>query len=96
MLIIELHVAEEFRLPYLPPYLALSKGQTPRHGVNFAVSGATALDKEFFNEPKLRSLLWTNASLSVQIGWFKKLKSSLCTTKQGQNLQTLISYSQLY
>lgn len=85
MLIIELQVAE-----------ALSKGQTLRHGVNFAVSGATALDKEFFNEPKLRSLLWTNASLSVQIGWFKKLKSSLCTTKQGQNLQTLISYSQLY
>ncbi|KAJ0017134.1 hypothetical protein Pint_10439 [Pistacia integerrima] len=75
-------VAEALGLPYLPPYFALNKGQSFQHGVNFAVSGATALGKEFFEEQKLGTLLWTNASLSVQIGWFKKLKTSLCTTKQ--------------
>lgn len=75
--------AEAFGLPYLPPYLSITNGQYPRHGVNFAVSGATALDPEFFNSQRIGQLLWTNDSLSVQLGWFKKLKSSVCASKQG-------------
>ncbi|KAG2687783.1 hypothetical protein I3760_09G067200 [Carya illinoinensis] len=76
-------IAEAFGLPYLPPYLSITNGQYPRHGVNFAVSGSTALDPEFFNSQRIGQLLWTNDSLSVQLGWFKKLKSSVCTSKQG-------------
>ncbi|PON99122.1 Lipase [Trema orientale] len=72
-------IAEEFGLPYLPPYLALTEGLNSYHGVNFAVSGATALDSEFFYQRKIGSILWTNHSLSVQLGWFKKLKASICT-----------------
>lgn len=75
--------AEEFGLPYLPPYLSLTHDQYVRHGVNFAVAGATALDPKFFKERRLGAVLWTNNSLSTQLSWFRKLKPSLCTTKQG-------------
>ncbi|OAY26296.1 GDSL esterase/lipase At5g45910 [Manihot esculenta] len=75
-------IAEAAGLPLLPPYLGLGKGQDFKHGVNFAVAGATALDSIFFYEQKIGKILWTNDSLSVQLGWFKKLKPSLCTTKQ--------------
>ncbi|XP_062162707.1 GDSL esterase/lipase At5g45910-like [Alnus glutinosa] len=75
-------IAEAFGLPYLPPYLSIADGKDFRHGVNFAVAGATALDSQFFYERKIEKLLWTNDSLSVQLGWFKKLKPSLCTSKQ--------------
>ncbi|KAL6574066.1 hypothetical protein OROHE_001608 [Orobanche hederae] len=76
-------IAEAYGLPYLPPYLALTKGDVKfEHGVNFAVAGATALDAKFFYDRKIGQILWTNDSLSVQLGWFNKLKSSLCSTKQ--------------
>ncbi|GMY37579.1 GDSL esterase/lipase At5g45910-like [Fagus crenata] len=78
-------IAEAFGLPYLRPYLAIANGSDFRHGVNFAVAGATALDPQFFDELKIGSLLWTKDSLNVQLGWFRKLKSSLCTSKQGDN-----------
>ncbi|WOH11911.1 hypothetical protein DCAR_0831407 [Daucus carota subsp. sativus] len=74
--------AEAYGLPYLPPYLAIVDGVKYENGVNFAVAGATALDAEFYADKKLGHFLWTNSSLSVQLGWFKKLKSTLCTTRQ--------------
>ncbi|KAL3741737.1 hypothetical protein ACJRO7_017238 [Eucalyptus globulus] len=73
-------IAEAFGLPYLPPYLAVAEGPPVRMGVNFAVAGATAIDASFFSAQNIT--LWTNDSLNVQLGWFKSLKSSLCTTKQ--------------
>ncbi|XP_027338703.1 GDSL esterase/lipase At5g45910-like [Abrus precatorius] len=78
-------IAEAYGLPYLPPYLAPTKGQNIHSGVNFAVAGATALDAKFFSREGLEKFLWTNDSLSIQLGWFKKLKPSLCTTKQDCN-----------
>ncbi|KAL2494731.1 GDSL esterase/lipase [Forsythia ovata] len=76
-------IAEAYGLPYLPPYLALAKGDEKfEHGVNFAVAGATATDAKFFYDRKIGQILWTNDSLSVQLGWFKKLKSTLCSTKE--------------
>ncbi|KAD3068801.1 hypothetical protein E3N88_36681 [Mikania micrantha] len=77
-------IAEEYGLPYLPPYLAIveslkSKG---KHGVNFAVAGATALDAKYFYDQGIGRILWTNDSLNTQLGWFKRFKSSMCTTKQ--------------
>ncbi|KAK2984193.1 hypothetical protein RJ640_017306 [Escallonia rubra] len=82
VLITKINVAEAYGLPYVPPYLALAKGKKPQHGVNFAVAGATALDAKFFYDQQIGKILWTNDSLSVQLGWFKKLKPTLCTTKQ--------------
>ncbi|KAK4421180.1 GDSL esterase/lipase [Sesamum alatum] len=77
-------IAEAYGLPYLPPYLAVAKGEKFEHGVNFAVAGATALDAKFFYDRKIGSqLLLTNGSLSVQLAWFSNLKSTLiCPTKQ--------------
>ncbi|KAF8031055.1 hypothetical protein BT93_D0289 [Corymbia citriodora subsp. variegata] len=75
-------IAKAFGLPFVPPYLAVAKGPHGhiRKGVNFAVAGATALNSSFFSAQNIA--LWTNDSLSVQLGWFKNLKSSLCTSKQ--------------
>ncbi|XAR66553.1 Sinapine esterase [Bertholletia excelsa] len=75
-------IAEAYGLPYVPPYLALSNGLEFSHGVNFAVAGATAINTKFFYDKGLGSLLWTNDSLSVQLGWFKQFKSTLCNTRQ--------------
>lgn len=72
-----------FGVPELPPYLATVEGQNLRHGVNFAVAGATALDTSFFSERGLDAFLWTNSSLSIQLGWFKKLKPSICKQATG-------------
>nr|CAD1843270.1 unnamed protein product [Ananas comosus var. bracteatus] len=58
-------IAEAFGLPMLPPYLA--RGTDFRHGANFAVGGATALDPEFLQEIGVGELLWTNNSLSAQL-----------------------------
>ncbi|XP_020238689.1 GDSL esterase/lipase At5g45910 isoform X3 [Cajanus cajan] len=75
-------IAEAYGLPFLPPKLALTKDQNIHTGVNFAVAGATALDSKFFVEAGLDKFLWTKDSLNIQLDWFKKLKPSLCTTKQ--------------
>ncbi|TYG65209.1 hypothetical protein ES288_D06G167900v1 [Gossypium darwinii] len=75
-------IAEAFSLPYLQPYLAVKQGQSSQHGVNFAFSGATALDAEFFFHRNMGSILWTNNSLNVQLGWFRKLKSDLCSDNE--------------
>ncbi|KAF1895250.1 hypothetical protein Lal_00043895 [Lupinus albus] len=74
-------IAEAYGLPHLPPYLNLTNCKNAHRGVNFAVAGATAIDAEFFSEMGIKGL-WTNNSLNIQLGWFKKLKPSLCTTKK--------------
>ncbi|KAI5657302.1 hypothetical protein M9H77_26095 [Catharanthus roseus] len=74
--------AQAYGLPFLPPYLALEKDKKYPHGVNFAVAGATALDAKFFDDLRIGKILWTNDSLSVQLEWFKKVKSTLCNNFQ--------------
>uniref|UniRef100_A0A7N0ZY23 Uncharacterized protein n=1 Tax=Kalanchoe fedtschenkoi TaxID=63787 RepID=A0A7N0ZY23_KALFE len=75
-------LAETYGLPFMPPYLNISKPEEGLKGTNFAVAGATALDKDFFGKLGVGSLLWTNNSLAAQVGWFKKLKPSLCATQK--------------
>ncbi|KAI3964555.1 hypothetical protein MKW92_025406 [Papaver armeniacum] len=67
-------IAQAVGLPLLPPYLG-SSNKDLRHGVNFAVGGATALDSSFFEE---RNITVANDSLGVQLEWFRKLLPSLC------------------
>uniref|UniRef100_A0A0E0MT30 Esterase n=1 Tax=Oryza rufipogon TaxID=4529 RepID=A0A0E0MT30_ORYRU len=71
-------LAQAFGLPLLQPYL--SRGEDVTRGVNFAVGGATAMDPPFFEEIGASDKLWTNLSLSVQLGWFEQLKPSLCSS----------------
>ncbi|KAL8468211.1 hypothetical protein ACS0TY_031447 [Phlomoides rotata] len=75
-------IAEAYGLPYLPPYLELDHTSKFEQGVNLAVAGATALDAKFFYDKKVGHFLETNDTLSVQLAWFKTLKSTLCSTKQ--------------
>ncbi|CAL4952398.1 unnamed protein product [Urochloa decumbens] len=73
-------IAEALGLPILPPSLALNTSF--RQGVNFAVGGATALDREFFVDKGFMAVSPFNISLSVQLGWFDALKPSLCSSPQ--------------
>ncbi|KAI3498702.1 hypothetical protein L1887_34481 [Cichorium endivia] len=74
-------VAESLGLPLIPPSLG---SKTNVHvtglgqGVNYAVAGATALDSSFHEERGVE--IWTNASLGVQLGWFKDSLSSICSS----------------
>ncbi|KAK4440028.1 GDSL esterase/lipase [Sesamum alatum] len=66
---------ESLGLPLVEPYAAwksaAEKGGSFSKGVNFAVAGATALDTTFFDKRGIHNLV-TNASLGVQLDWFKQ------------------------
>ncbi|XP_024988869.1 GDSL esterase/lipase At3g48460-like [Cynara cardunculus var. scolymus] len=69
-------VAESLNLPYFPPYLNKSSDTT--HGVNFAVSGCTAIPYPFFVKNNLTSNIIPQ-SLPTQLTWFKDfIKGSGC------------------
>ncbi|XP_078153165.1 GDSL esterase/lipase At1g28600-like, partial [Carex rostrata] len=70
-------IAEAYGLPFVPPYLAgESTKENFRHGVNFAVGTATALDNSIFESMGME-VFWTNYSLGTQLEWFKKLLPSI-------------------
>ncbi|KAM7525044.1 hypothetical protein LguiA_014946 [Lonicera macranthoides] len=69
-------IAEDLGLPYVTPYIGSNNFGK---GVNFAVVGATALDSSFYAERGIKNP-FTNASLGVQLGWFKKMLPSPCHT----------------
>lgn len=77
-----IHLAEAYGLPLLPPYLALKKGIKAENGVNFATAGATAIAAEYFYSKNI-TILWTNISLTHQLGWFQQVKSNICATRKG-------------
>ncbi|KAJ3701200.1 hypothetical protein LUZ61_004905 [Rhynchospora tenuis] len=63
-------IAEAYKLPFIPPYLAGNSTKNFFHGVNFAFGGATALNRSFAG-------ISTNNSLDTQLQWFKKLLPSI-------------------
>ncbi|RRT47315.1 hypothetical protein B296_00051629 [Ensete ventricosum] len=65
----------DFIVPLLRPYLGGGSDEDFRHGANFAVGGATALNSSFFRDKKI-DVSWTEYSLQVQIEWFKQLLRS--------------------
>ncbi|KAK2447399.1 GDSL Lipase/Acylhydrolase superfamily protein [Trifolium repens] len=78
-------IAEFFGLPYVKPYLGFKNGELEEHGniehgVNFAVAGAPALDRSFFEEKGFVVEVTANYSLMVQLDWFKELLPSLCNS----------------
>ncbi|KAI8560460.1 hypothetical protein RHMOL_Rhmol04G0257200 [Rhododendron molle] len=62
-------IANASGLPFLNPYL--EKDADFRHGVNFAVSGATALPAKFLAKKNIVNL-YTNSSLKLQLDWMSK------------------------
>ncbi|KAH0868273.1 hypothetical protein HID58_075295 [Brassica napus] len=71
-------IAEFLGLPYVPPYFG-SQNVSFEQGVNFAVYGATALDRAFLIEKGIVSD-FTNVSLSVQLNTFKQILPTLCAS----------------
>ena len=83
--VVLLCAAESLGLPFIPPYVggdgnAVDFGQ----GMNYAVASATALEVSF-HEARGYSVP-TNASLRVQLEWFKQSLSSMCATLSGKQL----------
>ncbi|GJX77373.1 SGNH hydrolase-type esterase domain-containing protein [Tanacetum coccineum] len=73
-------LAESLGLPLVPPYVqdndidnAMAFGQ----GVNYAVAGATALNSQILEARGIVNPM-TNASLEVQLEWFKRSLPSIC------------------
>ncbi|QHO14737.1 GDSL esterase/lipase At1g28600 [Arachis duranensis] len=77
-------IADYMGIPHLRPYLAFKNGAVPRgsiqHGLNFAIAGATALNRTFFEDKGFVVDATTSYSLMVQLDWFKELLPSLCTS----------------
>ncbi|KAJ9536049.1 hypothetical protein OSB04_un000785 [Centaurea solstitialis] len=71
-------LAESLGLPLVPPYVG-SDTRKMEGGVNYAVAGATALGSGFLEGRGIYNSI-TNASLGVQVEWFKKSLSSFCAT----------------
>ncbi|WJX87629.1 acetylajmaline esterase [Trifolium repens] len=74
-------IAEAYGLPFLSALKNLTKDQDIKKGVNFAFAGSSALEYKFFTQHAVMPPATSN-SLSVQLGWFKELKSSLCKSKE--------------
>jgi len=75
------HAAQELGLPFLPPSKA--RNASFAQGANFAITGATALDTDFFQKRGLGKTVWNSGSLFTQIQWLRDLKPSLCNSAQG-------------
>ncbi|KAL6649993.1 hypothetical protein ACP70R_014217 [Stipagrostis hirtigluma subsp. patula] len=75
-------IAEALRLPLLPPYLGGKTANDFRHGVNFAVSSATAMRQGFFREKGLDLTIIPPYSLDVQLEWFNHVLHLLGSTEQ--------------
>ncbi|KAL6626960.1 hypothetical protein ACP70R_030686 [Stipagrostis hirtigluma subsp. patula] len=73
-------IAEALGLPLLPPSMAAN--QSFLQGANFAVAGATALNRTFFLQDGDTAVTPYNISLSDQLGWFDAMKPSLCNSTQ--------------
>ncbi|CAD6334307.1 unnamed protein product [Miscanthus lutarioriparius] len=76
-------IAEALQVPLLPPFLSSRQPHQDldfSRGANFAIVGGTALDVGFFLRRSAASVPPFRSSLRVQIGWFRRLKRSLCNT----------------
>jgi hypothetical protein len=74
------------------PYLGFKNGEVEEHGVNFAVAGAPALDRSFFEEKGFVVEVTANYSLMVQLDWFKELLPSLCNSSSSEVTYSSLSY----
>nr|XP_043626971.1 GDSL esterase/lipase At1g28580-like [Erigeron canadensis] len=74
-------LAEELGLPLVPPFVQKKEigndDQDFGQGVNYAVAGATALNSSFL-EARGNVNSMTNASLGVQLDWFKGSLPYIC------------------
>nr|BAX25080.1 putative esterase [Oryza australiensis] len=80
-------LASKFGLPFLPP--SKSTSADFKKGANMAITGATAMDANFFRSLGLSDKIWNNGPISFQIQWFQQISSSVC----GQNCKSYLANS---
>ncbi|KAJ1262134.1 hypothetical protein BS78_09G084300 [Paspalum vaginatum] len=85
-------ISEALELPLLPPFLS-RKPQDLSSGANFAIVGGTALDVGFFLRRNAGSVPPFRSSLRAQIGWFRRLKRSLCNATASAGCRELLARS---
>ncbi|KAI3824481.1 hypothetical protein L1987_05941 [Smallanthus sonchifolius] len=75
-------IAETLGMLRMSPYETMKTNNRMEigQGINFAVVGATALDSSFHEAQGVYNP-YTNASLGVQLKWFKELLPSICATE---------------
>ncbi|KAK1422717.1 hypothetical protein QVD17_18003 [Tagetes erecta] len=75
-------IGETLGMVHVSPYEKIKTNNMMEigQGINFAVAGAYALDSSFHEAQGVYNP-FTNASLGVQLKWFKQLLSSICATK---------------
>ncbi|XP_019195035.1 PREDICTED: acetylajmalan esterase-like [Ipomoea nil] len=71
------YIADAANLPFLDAYL--DKNGSFAHGVNFAVAGATANEKEFFDKRNIHYKEFKPA-INKQLEWFESYINSTCCT----------------
>jgi len=76
-----LFTAEFLGFPLVPPFYG-SQNANFEKGVNFAVGGATALERSFLEERGIH-FPYTNVSLAVQLSSFKESLPNLCVSPSG-------------
>ncbi|KAH7847064.1 hypothetical protein Vadar_021466 [Vaccinium darrowii] len=81
-------IATAAGLPFLNPYKNYNADF--RHGVHFAVAGATALPAEALAENNITSEI-TNSSLNVQLDWMSAHFNSICDTGIGKSIEEVKS-----
>ena len=87
---------ESLGLPQPTPYLAGETAEDFRHGANFAVGGATALDPAFL---KSRGIMtFVPVSLSNETTWFNNVLELLASSADGKIHDTyhFLSSSSVY
>ncbi|KAJ1689963.1 hypothetical protein LUZ63_014118 [Rhynchospora breviuscula] len=70
-------IAEDIGLPFVRPYLGGNRTGYFRHGANFAVGGATAMNHSIFQEIDV-PVDTRVGFLAIQVQWFKELLTLLC------------------
>ncbi|KAH7847326.1 hypothetical protein Vadar_024763 [Vaccinium darrowii] len=81
-------IATAAGLPFLNPYKNYNADF--RHGVNFAVAGATALPAEALAENNITSEI-TYSSLNVQLDWMSAHFDSICDIGAGKSIEEVKS-----
>ncbi|KAH6773634.1 hypothetical protein C2S51_012038 [Perilla frutescens var. frutescens] len=70
-------IAQSLGLPLVQPYIAGGEGgRSFTEGVNFAVTGATALDYDYYEKIGIINT-YTNVSLGTQLDWFKQFLATI-------------------
>ncbi|KAK9104240.1 hypothetical protein Scep_021084 [Stephania cephalantha] len=79
-------ISQSLSLPLLPPYRDLnhSSAAPAAAGVNFAVSGSTAIDRRFYEERNITAGIgFAPSSVGAQLGWFKDFMAARRAEEMG-------------